>query len=147
MWDSLNSSSRKDNYDVDNIQLGKDSDRQSGDDSNGEDRDDLATYGYMPSSFGRGRGRGLGRDSGRNSGRGRGLERDVKGKDWDCPSCSNTNWSWRSACNKCGTGKPIVYAVSILFDSVFSLQQPLNVFLPSTSHHYMTIYLLICYYA
>jgi hypothetical protein len=63
----------------------------------------------MPMGFGRGRGGGRG-DFGRGGGRGGrgrgGLERDVKGKDWDCPSCTNTNWSWRTNCNKCGTGKP-----------------------------------------
>lgn len=31
---------------------------------------------------------------------------DVKGPDWDCPSCGNVNWSWRSTCNKCNGGKP-----------------------------------------
>lgn len=24
-----------------------------------------------------------------------------KGQDWDCLSCGNTNWSWRTACNAC----------------------------------------------
>ncbi|RYG95175.1 hypothetical protein EON65_56370 [archaeon] len=33
---------------------------------------------------------------------------DLKGKDWMCPSCSNTNWSWRSNCNMCNTSKPVL---------------------------------------
>mmetsp|Transcript_2544 Transcript_2544/g.4455 ORF Transcript_2544/g.4455 Transcript_2544/m.4455 type:complete len:350 (+) Transcript_2544:43-1092(+) len=61
----------------------------------------------MPIGFGRGRGGGRGgRGFGKAAGRGRGLVKDAKGKDWDCPSCSNVNWSWRSTCNKCGTAKP-----------------------------------------
>ena len=68
----------------------------------------------MPVSFGGGRGgRGSGRGDGRDGrfdggrgGRGRGLDRDMKGKDWECPSCTNVNWSWRTNCNKCNTAKP-----------------------------------------
>ena len=36
----------------------------------------------------------------------KGLQRDVKGPDWDCPSCGNVNWSWRNDCNQCHTKKP-----------------------------------------
>lgn len=66
----------------------------------------------MPSGFGRG-GRGGGRMGGRgriSEGRGRGriIEKDLKGKDWECPSCANINWSWRSSCNKCNASKPAV---------------------------------------
>eukprot|EP01036_Dinobryon_divergens_P028847 gene28847-37854_t len=73
---------------------------------------DSASFGeVMPSGFGRG-GRGSGRAGGRGGripdgrGRGRGIERDLKGKDWECPSCTNINWSWRSTCNKCNGAKP-----------------------------------------
>eukprot|EP01032_Pedospumella_encystans_P012690 gene12691-14663_t len=60
----------------------------------------------MPMGFGRGPGRGDFGRGGRGGGRGRGPERDAKGKDWECPSCTNVNWSWRSNCNKCNTAKP-----------------------------------------
>ena len=67
-----------------------------------------------PLGFGRGRGRG-GRGRGNFSkGRGRGLERDVKGPDWDCTLCGNTNWSWRSNCNRCQTAKPITMQVTLV---------------------------------
>ena len=33
------------------------------------------------------------------------IERDMKGKDWECLSCFNLNWSWRGTCNKCGATK------------------------------------------
>jgi hypothetical protein len=36
----------------------------------------------------------------------------MKGKDWECPSCTNMNWSWRTNCNKCNTGKPASALVS-----------------------------------
>jgi hypothetical protein len=26
---------------------------------------------------------------------------NSKGQDWDCLSCGNTNWSWRTSCNAC----------------------------------------------
>jgi hypothetical protein len=35
-----------------------------------------------------------------------GVEKDMKGKDWNCPSCQNLNWSWRTNCNMCSTPKP-----------------------------------------
>lgn len=68
----------------------------------------------IPMGFGRGRGDFGGR--GGRGGRGRGgggLERDVKGKDWECPSCTNVNWSWRSNCNKCNTAKPAAILVNV----------------------------------
>lgn len=34
------------------------------------------------------------------------FDRDSKGKDWDCQSCGNVNWSWRTSCNKCNEPKP-----------------------------------------
>ena len=75
---------------------------------------DSTSFGeVMPSGFGRG-GRGSGRAGGRGGrmpegrGRGRGIDRDLKGKDWECPSCTNINWSWRSTCNKCNGAKPAV---------------------------------------
>ena len=40
---------------------------------------------------------------------GKGIERDLKGKDWECPSCSNVNWSWRTNCNACGVMKPKLF--------------------------------------
>lgn len=52
---------------------------------------------------GRGRGRGRGGGSGRS---GPAFEKDAKGPDWECPGCSNVNWSWRSNCNRCQTAKP-----------------------------------------
>ena len=65
---------------------------------------------------------GLGGGGGRNGvGRGRGtiptqgqsqgglgpggIQLNKKGVDWNCPSCGNLNWSWRTNCNKCETGK------------------------------------------
>jgi hypothetical protein len=45
-------------------------------------------------------------------GRGTGVEKDLKGKDWNCSSCLNLNWSWRTNCNMCGTIKPSVSTVS-----------------------------------
>jgi hypothetical protein len=36
------------------------------------------------------------------------FDKDLKGKDWLCPSCQNTNWSWRTNCNMCATPKPFV---------------------------------------
>jgi hypothetical protein len=50
-------------------------------------------------------GRGMGGGRGRE-GRGRGMDRDQRGQDWDCPACTNTNWSWRGTCNQCNTAKP-----------------------------------------
>ncbi len=41
------------------------------------------------------------------------IEKDLKGKDWNCPSCLNLNWSWRTNCNMCGTMKPNASAVRI----------------------------------
>jgi hypothetical protein len=55
---------------------------------------------------GRGRGRGRGRGDGRGGRSGPGFEKDAKGPDWECPGCSNVNWSWRSNCNRCQTAKP-----------------------------------------
>ena len=77
-----------------------------------EDADDDDAM-AMPMGFGgggrgAGRGRGGGRGGGMGMGRGnmKGLQRDVKGPDWDCPSCGNVNWSWRNDCNQCHTKKP-----------------------------------------
>jgi hypothetical protein len=42
-----------------------------------------------------------------------GVEKDMKGKDWNCPSCNNLNWSWRANCNSCGTMKPVTLLVSL----------------------------------
>jgi hypothetical protein len=44
----------------------------------------------------------------------------LKGTDWECPSCTNVNWSWRSTCNKCNTSKPmsIVVSNSVRFNGV-----------------------------
>ena len=82
----------------------------------------------MPMGFGRGPGRGDFGRGGRGGGRGRGPERDAKGKDWECPSCTNVNWSWRSNCNKCNTAKPTsalvrkqncVHAASYLLTNIY----------------------------
>ena len=35
-----------------------------------------------------------------------GMVRNLKGPDWNCESCGNVNWCWRSNCNKCNTSKP-----------------------------------------
>jgi hypothetical protein len=103
MWNALQGNSLGGSTVNDNVE-----------DSVGDDARDVGTA--VSGSFGRtgpsvggpmsgGRGRGF--DSGRGGGGGRGgLERDVKGKDWECPSCTNVNWSWRSTCNKCNTAKP-----------------------------------------
>lgn len=75
---------------------------------------------------------------GRGNGRGRGIQKgklvckstrfeiliielirlDMKGADWNCPSCGNVNWSWRATCNKCNGAKPasiLVIMVSFVF--------------------------------
>jgi RNA-binding protein FUS len=71
-------------------------------------------------SFGRGGGSGPGRGGvgrgGRvggggphgaeSGGRGWGRARDSDKSNWACPSCQNTNWSWRTNCNMCGSPKP-----------------------------------------
>lgn len=112
MWEALNGSngnSGSDNLAVDvDAFLSGDNDLNIAD-SNGD---------LMPVGFGRsggrnggrtgGRGRGRGRDFDERGGRGRGIERDLKGKDWECPSCTNINWSWRTTCNKCNASKPAV---------------------------------------
>jgi hypothetical protein len=54
---------------------------------------------------GRGRGKPVLND---DRGPPRGFARDAKGTDWNCPSCGNTNWSWRTNCNRCSTAKPVV---------------------------------------
>lgn len=55
---------------------------------------------------GRGRGKSISNtERGPPSG---GFTRDAKGPDWNCPSCGNTNWSWRTNCNRCSTAKPVV---------------------------------------
>jgi hypothetical protein len=56
----------------------------------------------------------------------------MKGKDWECPSCSNVNWSWRTNCNMCSTAKIIlpnvsyfnflIYFVLFLYSSFISIQ-------------------------
>lgn len=48
------------------------------------------------------------RDDDKDSQQRKGFNKDLKGKDWSCPSCTNTNWSWRTNCNMCGTPKPFV---------------------------------------
>jgi len=72
----------------------------------------ITPFGFGSRGRGRGRGRGAGRMGGRG-GRGRGPEKDVKGPDWDCTLCGNTNWSWRNNCNRCQTVKPVTLQVNI----------------------------------
>ena len=50
--------------------------------------------------FGRDRGNDRGRDRFRSQGRGRDDRRG--GGDWDCPKCNNSNFSFRTECNRCG---------------------------------------------
>ena len=39
---------------------------------------------------------------------------EKNGTEWECPSCTNINWHWRSTCNKCNGAKPAsLFAVSI----------------------------------
>jgi hypothetical protein len=84
--------------------------------------------------FGRGRGSAAGRGAGRGSdaGRGRGFVRDAKGTDWDCPSCGNVNWHWRSTCNKCNGAKPAHILVSTIFTSILRTNRGHTVLLVST---------------
>ena len=50
--------------------------------------------------FSRDRGNDRGRDRFRSQGRGRDDRRG--GGDWDCPKCNNSNFSFRTECNRCG---------------------------------------------
>ena len=43
------------------------------------------------------------------------FDKDLKGKDWYCPSCANHNWSWRTNCNMCGTPKPFAASGKVCF--------------------------------
>lgn len=42
----------------------------------------------------------------------KGPQMNMKGKDWNCPSCGNLNWSWRTTCNMCNTPKVFQSTVS-----------------------------------
>ena len=54
------------------------------------------------SGVGRGKGGELKGQGGLGPG---GVELNKKGIDWNCPSCGNLNWSWRTNCNKCNAGR------------------------------------------
>ena len=94
MWNSLNSTASSTNNQADGIDTSK---------SNNEAFADVASTLPMsstmaiPMGFGN---KGGGRGAGRGRGSGRGMQRDVKGPDWDCPSCTNVNWAWRDECNQ-----------------------------------------------
>jgi hypothetical protein len=94
MWESLHGSSVRDNDDRDQSSAKEETEEYTNN---------------IPVGFGRGRGAAA---SGRGRGRGRGIDKDLKGKDWECGSCSNINWSWRSTCNKCNSAKPVAITVS-----------------------------------
>lgn len=94
MWESLQGNSEKDEKDI-------------------EPTEDSLAPSMQATGFGGVKG-GFGRSFGMGRGRGRGIERDAKGKDWECPSCTNLNWSWRSNCNKCDTAKPASILVCLL---------------------------------
>ena len=60
-----------------------------------------------PKGEGRGRGRSDGRrdhSRGRND-RGRDSRNQHGDNDWDCPKCKNSNFSFRTECNRCGEPK------------------------------------------
>lgn len=128
MWDTLNSNSiaKSDSaaaQTVDNfIKTARDEqaddrrfDDSQEDNSRGHSSDAHRNEDFaMPTGFGRGppgRRKDFSKEFGGNK---KGLERDAKGKDWDCPSCGNVNWSWRGTCNKCNTARPSTVIVSCL---------------------------------
>jgi len=49
--------------------------------------------------------RGGNRDR-RGQDRGRGGQDGNRGGDWDCPKCKNSNFAFRTECNRCETAKP-----------------------------------------
>ena len=106
MWDSLSGVDRnKPTIDLD-VNFGNSS-NDAHEALQGNDVD-ISSF-VPPMGFGRGRGRGsLGRGRGRG---GRGPE-NMKGPDWECTSCTNINWSWRTTCNKCNSAKPASVYVS-----------------------------------
>ena len=74
-----------------------------------EEKNEQTLHEMKQMTFG-GRGRG-GFSQGKydqSSSGGGGFVRDAKGSDWNCNSCGNTNWSWRTNCNRCSTPKPVV---------------------------------------
>lgn len=113
MWDSLQgiTNTEKSNQDQDNL-----TNNDSKLIDNNIDDNDNDYNNEIPVSFGRSSTTSGGLGRGRGRGRQNGLERDVKGKDWDCPSCTNLNWSWRSTCNKCNTARPYVPKVMIIIN-------------------------------
>ncbi len=122
MWEALNGTTEKKTYE--DLPLERTEPSYGESNNNRED--------YIPTDSGPGRGQ-FGRDGGRGGGgrgrgdgRGRGgINKDLKGPDWECPSCTNVNWSWRSTCNKCNTGKPMSIVVScsvvLLFQFVYNV--------------------------
>ena len=77
--------------------------RNSSNYANAED----GNFTFMKEGFGgrNGVGRGRGKVKGQSSLGPGGVELNKKGVDWNCPTCGNLNWSWRTNCNKCDTGK------------------------------------------
>ena len=71
------------------------------------DYSDLANV-NIPSDFGVRKGAGRGRGGNKP-----GIEIDKKGCDWNCPSCGNLNWSWRTNCNRCDAQNPNPVSVAV----------------------------------
>ena len=99
MWESLNNGSfEKNDFNDDFDAVLKNNNTNYIDDDNDK----------IPRGFGRSQAGSNRADSGRGGGRGRGRGRGLVSKeaDWECPSCTNVNWSWRTNCNMCSTLKP-----------------------------------------
>lgn len=115
MWNDI--TNNKDEQDLNETSLGISSSNSITSNSNSKSmkkeffEDDQKTLEEMQQmmfgGFGRGRGRGNGGGGGGGGGSGS-FVRDAKGTDWECSSCGNVNWSWRTACNRCANPKPYV---------------------------------------
>jgi hypothetical protein len=101
VWDALNGSNERAEQPVEQFLNQAKDDKHN--DRFADANEDAFRFSF--SSFGGRRGGRDGRGPHGGRGRGRGPE-DLRGKDWDCPSCTNVNWSWRTHCNKCNTVKP-----------------------------------------